>query len=672
MLVKSNPIKSDRKSERSNVHHLTGKLDENERIDVMAGSADDVNFAYDTAKIHGRKNAVQHFILSSDVTLDRYQVIDMARMLGQEFKFTPADVALMVRHTKERHESGGSPEHYHLLVNLVDPETGHVRNMSHSYARHEKVSRLFELKHGLSLTKGRHNRAVIAAVDDDAKARLEHLADGPLPQAAFSSSGKERCKRQGIDLAQVKHDLRDTWQRSDNWQAFTAAINEQGMIVRQGDKKPIPVIEKDGVVIGSASRLLGIKKADLERHMSVSGTQKAVEAGQDHDKAQIPDRHETALSGERQPFAKGVRKPAKVRHQKSGRSITDGMRPERVQSAARADLKGKSKEMQNVEIIAEELNEIQTKIINDQLAEQKKNQREYAEMVEYINKKIGDKAMNTITLSDDFKESCHAQIRSFEEEINLPLPNEEIAKFETLTKREKFDFAYAKVINIVKERKQNISKLQAEIDDLKSDRSVWSKDGKEIKSREAELKDASEKLAILCVYFAKKILAKLGLCEEPAMQLSTKDQVQMLAEYKTNKIAQAINEIADMKDTGYRKMAENGVKMMDEAIKIWKERPELDDAKKSIRRIEDLLDTDSFNERIADLSPDDIEKLKADIAKDNPMSAAQTIIDGELNAGDRREHERQKAAELAKKQEREKKGQELKNAKKKGIMMEMA
>ena len=245
MLVKSNPIKATRKSERSIVHHLTGKLDENERIDVMAGSADDVNFAYDTAKIHGRKNAVQHFILSSDVTLNKDQVRDMARMLGQEFKFSPADVALMVRHTKERHEPGGSPEHYHMLVNLVDPETGHVRNMSHSYARHEKVSRLFELKHGLSLTKGRHNRAVIAAVDDDAKARLEHLGEGKPPSAAFSSATKERCKRQGIDVAEAKSTLRDLWKQSDNWQAFTAAIHEHGMIVRQGDKKPIPVIDAE-------------------------------------------------------------------------------------------------------------------------------------------------------------------------------------------------------------------------------------------------------------------------------------------------------------------------------------------------------------------------------------------------------------------------------------------
>ena len=65
-------------------------------------------------------------------------------------------------------------------------------------------------------------------------------------------------------MAEVKHALRDAWSRCDGWQAFTAAIAEMGMVVRPGDKKPIPVIEKDGVVIGSASRLLGIKKADLD------------------------------------------------------------------------------------------------------------------------------------------------------------------------------------------------------------------------------------------------------------------------------------------------------------------------------------------------------------------------------------------------------------------------
>ncbi len=430
----------------------------------------------------------------------------------------------------------------------------------------------------------------------------------------------------------------------------------------------------NGVVIGSASRLLGMKKADLERHMSVSGEQKAAEAGQDHDKAITPDRHETALSGERQPFAKGVRKPSPS--MKASRSIIDGLRPERVQSAPRADLNGKSKEMKQAELTTEELNEIQTKIINDQLAEQKKNQREYAEMVESLTQKTGYKPMNTITLSDDFKRVCYGEIEYFESIRDMPLPDEELRKFESMNSKERFKMAYGKVINAVRDRKKYVKELEAEIKELKSNSHWWNRNGQKINTKEADEKRIREQIAQIAVWLARKIMSKFNICSDPGQFefVSSEDWNKHVVDEKTNELANVIQEIAECRETGYKKMAAKGVEYMEMATKAWKERPEAQEAKLGISRIESLLDTDYFNEIISDFSQEDIEKLKENIKTYDAIGAAQTFINGGLNAGDKRTKAREakeaieakKAAEQAEIQKREQaeiKKEQAKNAK---------
>ena len=268
MIIKSTIISSGTKSFINITRYLIDETGDNEEVEIVSGSRQEVAFAFDDADRFNRKNAVAHFIFSSKEALTPDQMRDAVSMMKAEFGFSSDDIRLTVRHQKQRHDDGTAwDQHFHMLVSMVNPENGKVMDVSHSYARIEKVCRTFEAKHGLDIVSGKHDRAVIAAVEDPEireKLQAAGIGDGKRPSAAFSSVTKARCKRQGIDVAEVKHALRDAWSRCDGWQAFTAAIAEMGMVVRPGDKKPIPVIEKDGVVIGSASRLLGIKKADLD------------------------------------------------------------------------------------------------------------------------------------------------------------------------------------------------------------------------------------------------------------------------------------------------------------------------------------------------------------------------------------------------------------------------
>jgi len=186
-------------------------------------------------------------------------------MLAQEFGFTASDVALAVIHTKTRHDGEADNRHCHILVRTTNAETGKVLDVSHRYERQEKVARLFEMKHGLELTKGRHNLAVYHAVPEEYRERLQVLCEGALPHSVFSDPQSRRSQRQGGEPFDIKYRVRDLYAGSADWQAFQSAISSRGWSLMSGDKKPDVVLLKDehGVIVGSLSRLLGVRKSEF-------------------------------------------------------------------------------------------------------------------------------------------------------------------------------------------------------------------------------------------------------------------------------------------------------------------------------------------------------------------------------------------------------------------------
>jgi len=266
MILKSNPIRTASGS-GAIFHHLVEKTDENEHILLWKGTRQDVDDCMADAAAFHRVNAVQHFQISSKEKLTDEQFADCITMLAREFGFQASDVCLAVIHTKTRHDGLADNRHCQFLVRTTHAETGKVLDVSHRYERQEKVARLFELKHGLELTKGRHNVAVYHAVPEEFRDRLKGLCEGPLPNSCLSDPQSKLSQRQGASPFDIKYEVRELFSRSQSWQAFEQTLTDRGWSLEAGQKKPDVLILKDenGVFVGSLSRLLGLKKAELQQ-----------------------------------------------------------------------------------------------------------------------------------------------------------------------------------------------------------------------------------------------------------------------------------------------------------------------------------------------------------------------------------------------------------------------
>lgn len=160
-------------------------------------------------------------------------------------------------------------EHRHRVYSLAKPD-GTVIPMRHDFARREKLHRLAELETGERLTAGRHNKAVLAALEaegkhDAAAALREAGLDRRDRPAAVTPEQRAQAERTMTDPNAVGVLVLTAWRASDGGGAFRAALEERGLRLAQGDRVPV-VIDAEGGAHPLA-RILGreSKAADGER-----------------------------------------------------------------------------------------------------------------------------------------------------------------------------------------------------------------------------------------------------------------------------------------------------------------------------------------------------------------------------------------------------------------------
>lgn len=140
--------------------------------------------------------------------------------------------------------------HYHIVYSLVRPD-GRVASLSHEYARREKISRVTEFECGLPWTQGKHNRAVAQALRKDGRVDVADameavgLLDGRRPAAPQTPGERAQAERTGIPVADVRSALLSAWQSSDDGPSFSAAIQQHGLRLAQGEKALV-VIDRAG------------------------------------------------------------------------------------------------------------------------------------------------------------------------------------------------------------------------------------------------------------------------------------------------------------------------------------------------------------------------------------------------------------------------------------------
>lgn len=134
--------------------------------------------------------------------------------------------AIVMHDKKER-------QHIHVVWARVDMDSWTLRSDSMNYPAHERASLALELEFGHDHTPGKH-----------AKKHLNR--DQPTPVAEMNQTEWQQWERTGLHPKQRKTLITELYQQSDTGQAFQAALNENGYILAQGDRRALVVVDMAG------------------------------------------------------------------------------------------------------------------------------------------------------------------------------------------------------------------------------------------------------------------------------------------------------------------------------------------------------------------------------------------------------------------------------------------
>ena len=198
-----------------------------------------------TIACHARSRApLYHVHADPDVDWSEQQWTRYWQLVEDEFALVRQPYAEAV------HLKAGR-QHRHRVYSLVKPD-GTCLRLDHDYIRREKLHRLVELETGAAITPGRHNRAVLAALDAQgltvAAAELRAAGLGTMERPAAPMTPRERmqAERTGVDPRVVGAAVLAAWHTSDTGAAFLAALADQGLRLAQGDKVPVVVDDQGG------------------------------------------------------------------------------------------------------------------------------------------------------------------------------------------------------------------------------------------------------------------------------------------------------------------------------------------------------------------------------------------------------------------------------------------
>lgn len=170
--------------------------------------------------------------------------------------------AALVVHEKERRDGAGH-RHAHLVLGRVSVD-GSVLESGFEKIRLETAARLVEHEMHEPATLGRHHASSVrwlrANGREDVASWLEaaHGRDPERPQSAASPEKREGLFRHGVDLSEVRAEIRAAWAAGG-----AASVREAGYEISPGRKEGLWIVSRDDVEIGSLDRLTGQKRADI-------------------------------------------------------------------------------------------------------------------------------------------------------------------------------------------------------------------------------------------------------------------------------------------------------------------------------------------------------------------------------------------------------------------------
>lgn len=218
--------------------HLLDKVEENDRIEILAGDRSALHDAQALASARGCRYSIRHLSISSELEMTSAQLSEFLRSVDTEFQIGPNRPRLIVRHIK----NGRS--HFHLAVAEVDPSTLRVLDCKNDYRRLEELARRYEQDHGETVlpTRAERRRDRAEGFSDTARKRAERVAPS-------------------FDRTAIKKSF------ANGSATFRAELDRQGLRLAEGEKGAVLVSAESGAFVSAACRAAGVKRAEFQKFL---------------------------------------------------------------------------------------------------------------------------------------------------------------------------------------------------------------------------------------------------------------------------------------------------------------------------------------------------------------------------------------------------------------------
>lgn len=252
-------------------------MGENEDVELLYGDPSSLgNFVNTMSAMNNHAYVLRHFIISPEQELNDVQIERCIDAIKDEFD-TGDRPYVVARHKKIRADENDA-SHIHIMM-AESNTSGRVLTNKNNYKRNEKICRNLELEFGFEIIKGRHNRYVIEHTENvniQSALHLSGIADGDLPNSAFSKIMLGKAKRVNIDLPKLHESLKEIQSISalkpeDRANFIIEKLLESDISLKRGDKNGILILykydEKSGkdVEFGSLHRLTNLNKKEISK-----------------------------------------------------------------------------------------------------------------------------------------------------------------------------------------------------------------------------------------------------------------------------------------------------------------------------------------------------------------------------------------------------------------------
>jgi hypothetical protein len=137
--------------------------------------------------------------------------------------------------------------HMHIGFSLIDAETMTAKPLPFFKFRLKALAR--QLEQEFDITRVRNER------------------DSPIHYAATKNE-QQQAQRLGVEKDQIRNTIRVCWDRSESGQAFNNALEDEGLVLAQSERRDYVVIDHAGGLHALGKRLLGVSAAQVRAQLA--------------------------------------------------------------------------------------------------------------------------------------------------------------------------------------------------------------------------------------------------------------------------------------------------------------------------------------------------------------------------------------------------------------------